>query len=269
MTATTATTSRVLRAAAAAVIVATSMLAAAATAHADNRCADVLGGDWTDHNGVCTASLSSVRDAVMTLSIDIPPGITDDPTAGPLVRDYLHTRADEWRKTGASMVRANGASVDYQVYSHGRVKSVVFHEFQQTVGDTPNDTYRTFTFDLASGRRLQLADLFNSGVDPMTALPPLARPYLSEALDAAPPPHDPGTYPFTTDKFEPQPDGSGYSSNYRAFALTDNELILYLPDAPMTHENPWPQDRFVWSMNGGTVTPHIPLAALAPILQPL
>jgi hypothetical protein len=70
-----------------------------------------------------------------------------------------------------------------------------------------------------------------------------------------------------TDKFEPQPDGSGYSGNYRAFAVTPEELILYLPDLPMAHENPWPRDRFVWSMDGGTVTVHIPLEALTTILR--
>ena len=257
--------SRVLRAAGG-IALATCCLLTAATASADNPCSDVLGGDWNYQDGVCSSTLTSVRDAIMTLSVGMPLELTSDPTAGPLVRGYLRGRVDDWRKTGASMVRANEASVHYQVFSHGPMKSVVFHEFQQTVGNTPNDAYRPFTFDLARGQRLELADLFKPGVDPLTALPPLARPYLSEALNHAWPPHDPGTYPFTTDKFEPQPDGSGYSSNYRAFALTPDELILYMPDLPMAHENPFPRDRLRWSMDGGTVTVRVPLAALAPIL---
>lgn len=47
-------------------------------------------------------------------------------------------------------------------------------------------------------------------------------------------------------------------------------LTLYMPDYPVAHDAPvdyipWMP---VWSMNGGTVRAHIPLAALAPILRP-
>ncbi len=69
-------------------------------------------------------------------------------------------------------------------------------------------------FDLAHGKRLELVDLFVAEVDPLTALPQLVRPCLTDALDEAAPPHDPNTHPFTTQEREPQPDGSGYSSNY-------------------------------------------------------
>lgn len=96
----------------------------------------------------------------------------------------------------------------------------------------------------------------------------LPGPYLLPALDAAQPPYDPGTYPFTPDNFQPQHDGSGYSGGCRAFAMTADALVLYLPDTPMTHETPWPADRFVWSMDGGTVQVRVPLAALAGILRP-
>ncbi len=243
--------------------------ALATPAGADSACTAVLGGNWDEQNGVCATSLTSVRQAIMTLSVGIPHQLIDDPTAGPLIRGYLRARVDDWRKTSESMVRANEASVDYRIYSHGPVTSVVFHEYWWTVGNMQNNAYRTFTFDLGQGRRLELADLFKPGVDPLTALPALVRPYLSDVLDRAQPPHVPGTYPFTPDNWEPQPDGSGYSGNYRAFALTVDELILYMPDAPMAHENPWPRDRLVWSMDGNTVEAHIPLAALAPILRPL
>lgn len=58
----------------------------------------------------------------------------------------------------------------------------------------------------------------------------------------------------------------GILGQYRAFAVTPDELILYLPDVPMTHETPWPRDRFVWSMDGGTVIVRVPLSALSSIL---
>jgi hypothetical protein len=258
----------VFRKSAIAMILVGALVASASPAAATSSCGAVLGGNWDDNDGACVTQLTSNRQAIMTMTIGMPRELIDDPTAGPVLRDYLRTRADDWRTTAASMVRANEASVDSRVYSHGPLRSVVFHEYWWTVGNMQNNAYRTFTFDLASGRRLELTDLFTAGVDPLTALPALVRPFLLPALDAARPPHDPGTYPFTPDKFEPQRDGSGYSGNYRAFALTTDDLILYLPDAPMAHENPWPPDRLVWSVDGGTVEVDVPLGALTPILRP-
>ncbi|MGB3483251.1 MAG: mannan-binding protein [Mycobacterium sp.] len=235
-----------------------------ATAHASNPCTDALGGGWNYSDGVCTSAVTSIREAILTLSVALPPDVAADP----VVRDYLRSRTDSWRTTGASIIRASDFSIDIQSSSHGPLRSIVVHEVQHTVGDyASNNSYQTFTFDLATKSRLQLANLFKPGVDPLTAIPPLARPYLIDALDRAQPPHDPGTYPFTPDKFEPQPDGSGYADNYRAFAVTDTDLVLYLPGWPMRHENPFPQDRLQWSMDGGTVVERVPLAVLSPIMR--
>lgn len=205
----------------------------------------------------------------MTITVQLPDHLITNPAAEQTITTYLRPLVDGWRRTGATMVRDSDYHVDNQQFTHNGLTSVVFHEFWQTFGSPPNDAYRTFTFDLAQNRQLKLADLFRPGVDPLIALPPLVRPYLTPALDQAAPPHDPGTHPFTTDKFEPQPDGSGYAANYRAFALTADELILYLPDAPIDHERPFPRDRFVWSMDGGAVIVHVPLTALTPILRSL
>ncbi|MEN4450108.1 RsiV family protein [Mycobacterium sp. SM3041] len=212
------------------------------------------------------AAISSVRGAETVLSVKYPNDLLNAPTTGAPMLAYLHGLANRWQQSGAEMVRDSDYHLDYQTFSHGTLRSIVFQEFWQTVGNPPNDAYRTFTFDEAHGRMLSLADLLKPGADPKTTLPPLVRPYLTDALNQAAPPHEPGTYPFTTDKFEPQPDGSGYAGDYRAFALTPDELILYLPDAPMAHENPWPRDRFVWSMDGGAVQVHVPLSALTPVL---
>lgn len=234
---------------------------APAAAAPDARCTAVLGGEWSDQAGSCLATVPSARAAAMAISMQFP---SDLPSAA--VRTYLNVLARQWRQSGATMVRDSDYRLDYQQFSHNTLRSIVFHEFWQTIGAPPNDAYRTFTYDATQGRELALADLFKPGVDPLAALPPLVRPYLDDALNLAAPQHDPGTYPFTADKFEPQPDGSGYSGNYRAFALTADELILYLPDRPIAHENPWPRDRLVWSMNGGAVQVHVPLSALASIL---
>lgn len=249
------------------VSVGTLALAMAWPAAADGVCTAVLGGEWHTSSDTCTAFVESQRKAVMALTVSVPRDLVDHPATGPTVRGYLRERAESWRTMGQEMARASKASIDFRTYSNGRLRSVVFHEFQQTVGNMANNGYRTFTFDLGSGQRLELADLFKPGVDPLSALPPLARPYLDEPLGRAQPPHMPGSYPFTVDRFEPQPDGSGFAGDYRAFAVTADELILYLPDRPMPHESPWPQDRLVWSMDGGIVNARIPLPALTSILR--
>ncbi|MEZ0050281.1 hypothetical protein ABIA30_001271 [Mycobacterium sp. MAA66] len=218
---------------------------------------------------MCSASVTSKQGATMNIAVALPDELMDDPTAGPVLQAYSRDLVDGWRKTGELVTRDNTASAEYQLYSAtSSVKSVVYHELFQTQGTLPNDAYRTFTFDLARGKRLDLVDLFAPGVDPLTAIPPLARPYLIQALDQASPPHQPNTYPFILDKWEPHLDGSGFSGNYRAFALTPDELILYMPDAPMSHENPPQPGEFRWSMDGGTVTVRIPLAVLKPLLRP-
>lgn len=241
--------------------------ATAAVAAPTSRCTATLVGDWADQAGTCVAEVASPRLATMTIAVQMPDNLIANPAAGQAITAYLRPLVDRWRATGATMVRDSDYHVDNQQFTHNGLTSVVFHEFWQTFGSPPYDAYRTFTFDLAQNRQLKLADLFRPGVDPLTALPPLVRPYLTQALDQAAPPHDPGTYPFTTDRFEPHPDGSGYAANYRAFALTADELILYLPDAPIDHERPFPRDRFVWSMDGGAVTVHVPLGTLAPIMR--
>ena len=143
----------------------------------------------------------------------------------------------------------------------------MFRETYHADGPAFNNAYRTFTFDMATGKRLLLADLMKPGVDPLVAIPPLAQPFIEQALDQAPPPHQPRTYPFLADRWLPS---NVYSGGYKAWALTPDELVLYMPDYPVAHDTPLnyspglPQ----WAMDGGTVQAHIPLAALRPVLRP-
>jgi hypothetical protein len=237
-------------------------------AAADTWCGPGLGGHWDDQSGHCTLSVYSQANATMDIDIAVPLGLMDNPVAGPVIRDYALRAGSAWRDTGRSLFRDNSSSIDSAVFQHGNVQSVVFHEQFLTYANKLNEAYRTFTFDLARGKQLELADLFVDGVDPLTAIPPIARPYLENVLPITPPRHDPGEYPFVPDRWEPHADGSGFSGNYRAFALTANELVLYMPDRPMTHENPPPPGQWQWSMNGGIVTLHIPLQALREVLAP-
>ncbi len=228
---------------------------------------DELTAVWDGTN--CVTTVESNRNARMTISLALPDGLLDNPTAGPLLREYYSNLINAWRRTGATMVRDSKASAYVESYpGPGAVQSLVVHEVWLPDGVQANNAYRSFIFDLAQGRRLALADIFKSGVDPLQVIPPAARPLLPAALDAAPPPHEPGTYPFTVQEWEPSGSGSGFSGDYRGWALSTNELILRLPDAPMAHEYPIPRDRFVWSMDGGAVTIRVPLAALAASLRP-
>ncbi len=250
-------------------LLATSVLVAAATvpnvatarASAPSFCGE-LGGDWDGQ--YCHASVTSERNAVRDIKVAVPGELVDNPSAGPVIRDYLRTLVNNWRTANAHMAADSYGEENYQIFQHGNLLSAVFHEDYHADGPKPNNAYRTFTFDTASGRRLQLSDLTTS--DPLTAIPPLARPFIETALNEAPPPHDPGTYPFTVDRWTPD---KVYSGAYKAWALTPDELILYMPDYPVGHDEPinFTPGVMQWFMDGGTVQAHIPLSALASVLR--
>ncbi|ORV86934.1 mannan-binding protein [Mycobacterium interjectum] len=250
-------------------VIATSVLVAATTvldagaahASAQSFCGE-LGGNW---DGLyCHTSVTSERNALRDIKVAVPDDLVDNPTTGPVVRDYLRTLVNNWRTAGAHMVADSFGEENYQVFQHGSLLSVVFHEDYHADGPKPNNAYRTFTFDMARGRRLQLSDLTTA--DPLTAIPPLGAPFIQTALDQAPPPHDPGSYPFVFDRWTPD---KVYSGAYKAWALTPNELILYMPDYPVAHDEPinFAPGALQWFMDGGSVKAHIPLSALAPVLR--
>ncbi|OCB46254.1 hypothetical protein A5721_13960 [Mycobacterium vulneris] len=242
------------------------VVAPVANASAVQLCGE-LGATWDGTN--CTVLVTSQRKAEMFISLRLPAPLLDDPTTGPALSSYYHRLMDGWRKTGSTTPRDSSASADYQVFSGpGAVQSVIVHETFMPFGIQANNAYRSFVFDMAQRRRLDLADLFKPGVDPVAAVSAAAAPALPAALDSAAPPHAPNTYPFTVQEWQPGPDGPGYSGEYRAFGLTADHLILYLPDAPMQREDPFPNDRLVWSMDGGTVTVEVPLSALNGSLRP-
>jgi len=234
--------------------------AATARASAPSFCGE-LGGDWDGQ--YCHASVTSERNAVRDIKVAVPGELIDSSTAGPVIRDYLRTLVGNWRNANAHMIADSYGEENYEIFQHGKLLSAVFHEDYHADGPKPNNAYRTFTFDMASGRRLQLSDVTTS--NPLTAIPPLAQPFIETALNQAPPPHDPGTYPFV-DRWTPD---KVYSGAYKAWALTPDELILYMPDYPVGHDEPlnFTTGTMQWYMDGGTVQAHIPLSALGPILR--
>lgn len=242
--------------------------APSAAASAPTFC-DELGGNWDGQ--FCTTSVVSERKAVRNIKMALPGDLVDNP----VIREYLTNLMNNWRNAAKKMVQDSFGEQHFQVFHRGDAMSVVFHEiYSGTFGTDalahPNapilsEAYRTFTF--AGGRQLQLADLFKPDVDHRAEIPRLGAPFIVAALDAAPPPHQPGTYPFTPDRWTPD---KVYSGGYKAWALTPDELILYMPDYPVGRDSPidFTPGLMQWSMDGGTVQAHIPLSALSPILRP-
>ena len=251
------------RLSAAVVLVAAATIPTTATTHASapSFCGE-LGGDWDGQ--YCHTTVTSERNAVRDIKVAVPDDLVDNPTTGSVIRDYLHTLVNNWKTANGSMAADSYGEENFEVFRHGNLLSAVFHEDYHADGPKFNNAYRTFTFDMASGRRVQLADLTTS--NPLTAIPPLAQPFIETALNQAPPPHDPGTYPFVVDRWTPD---KVYSGAYKAWAVTPDELILYMPDYPVAHDEPinFTPGVMQWFMDGGTVQAHIPLSALSSVLR--
>jgi Protein of unknown function (DUF3298)/Mannan-binding protein len=260
---------RFIRSSAVAVVVAAVLATASPVSASAPSFCDELGGQWDGQ--FCTTSVVSERKAVRNITMALPGDLVENP----VIRQYLTNLMNNWRNAATKMVQNSFGEQHFQIFQHGEAMTAVFHEmYSGTVGTDalahPNapivsDAYRTFTF--AGGRQVQLADLFKPGVDHLAEIPRLGGPFIVAALDAAPPPHQPGTYPFTADRWTPD---KVYSGGYKAWALTPDELVLYMPDYPVGRDSPtnFTPGIMQWSMDGGTVQAHIPLSALASVLRP-
>lgn len=250
---------------ASAVLVAASVCGApSASASAVSLC-DQIGGQWNGQ--YCHATVKSERQAVREINIAIP-GEVDSPAVGGAITDYLTTLMNNWRTFGQGMAQDSWGDANFEVFQHGNIHTVVFHETYNSEstarldGPAINSAYRTFAYNQATGQQVQLADVVD-----VSAIPSLGAPYIQTALDQAAPPHQPNTYPFIPERWSPD---KVYSGGYKAWALTPDELILYLPDYPVARDTPvdFTPGAYLWSMSGGTVQPHIPLSALTPALRP-
>jgi hypothetical protein len=226
---------------------------------------DQIGGQWNGQ--YCQATVVSERKAVREINISIPAEV-DNPVIGGAISGYLSTLMNNWRTAAAQMHQNSRGDANFEVFHHGNIHTVVFHETYDSEstgrfeGAAIQSAYRTFAFDSAAGRQIQLSDVVD-----INAIPTLGAPYIQAALDQAPPAHQPNTYPFIPERWTPD---KVYSGGYKAWALTPNELILYMPDYPVARDTPidFTPANYIWSMTGGVVQPRIPLSALAPALRP-
>ena len=133
---------------AALVLAAAAMIPNAAKVHASapSFCGD-LGGNWDGQ--YCHASVTSERNAVRDIKVAVPDDLVDNPTTGPVIRDYLHTLVNNWRNANAHMAADSYGEENFEVFRHANLLSAVFHEDYHADGPQPNNAYRTFTFDMA------------------------------------------------------------------------------------------------------------------------
>ncbi|MGB1225987.1 MAG: mannan-binding protein, partial [Mycobacterium sp.] len=164
---------RMMAVAAAAGVAMAVLTAPAASASAQSFCGE-LGGDWDGQ--YCRTSVLSERQATREIRVAIPGDLIDNPTTSSAIRPYLRDLFTNWRTKGETMVQDSWGTENFQVFHHGPALSVVFHEQYNSSGVELMNAFRTFTFDMASGRQLQLADITKPGVDPLVAIPPLAAP---------------------------------------------------------------------------------------------
>ena len=214
-------------------------------------CAE-LHGMWDPQERSCAVVSSLPKDVTVTTTIRYPEGLISDPVLGPGLRDYARQFLGE--RTNPGYLTSNGsAQAGTTALTGHETKTLVFFEdwyYQQM--PHPSEALATWTFDLARGKRIQLADLFCPGTDPLAALPPLVRPYLRQAY-AAKTDGFAGAIPL--EQFEPGEHGY-LASDYRAWALDGDDLLLYLPAS-----------RGPAGMPPGYLTPRVPLTALRPILR--
>jgi Protein of unknown function (DUF3298) len=211
-------------------------------------CSEV-GGTWDQAAQVCSVTRTNPNHTTVKVTAKYPVDLVDDPATGPPLKDFLRKFFGSFPPT-ADWKRDVTANLTYETYRHGPdVKSVVFHDDYDVGGAHPVTEIDTFTFDLKNKKQLALADLFCSGVDPLKALPPLARPFVEREWKA-------NATNAATDISEFEPDGTGanYAENYKAWYLDNDDLVLVMPASRMG-----PVAAGMWQ-------PQVPFSALRPIM---
>lgn len=183
-------------------------------------CAE-LAGAWDAAAGHCTLTRVSAEGTHVEVNAAYPADLVDDPTAGPVLKSFVRKFFDHY---GTPDDRGDGdATLQYSVYTQPpATKSVVFQgDWYYKSMPHPNEDITTFTFDLFQHKQLQLTDLFCPGIDPLKAVPPIARREVQQQLAHT---------GIPVERFEPG-DRGGFADDYQAWALDGDSLVLYMPAA--------------------------------------
>jgi hypothetical protein len=215
-------------------------------------CAEV-GGSWDPTSETCSLTgTNAAKHITVKVTANYPAALVDDPTAGPALKEFLRAFFARFGYPGDEFAHDGYAGLNYQTYRHGTdVKSIVFYTNYDLGGVHPLADIDTFTFDFKRKIQLSLADLFCPGVDPLKALPPLARPYVLAVVNPN------GNPTFDIRLYEPGDNsrdyGENYSGNYKDWYLDNDDFVLVMPTS---RSGPTPPGMF---------EPHVPLSALLPI----
>lgn len=134
----------------------------------------------------------------------------------------------------------------YEDFTHGdNIVSLVYTVFYFTGGAHPNSFFETFTFNLDTGERLGLYDVFPEAGNPLDVIAPVVQAALTEKFG------DAADAEWIASGAGPDP------VNYQDFALTDDSVIFYF--------EPYQVAAYVF----GPSEVEIPLSDLAAVMAPL
>jgi hypothetical protein len=213
-------------------------------AQGEDRCF-MKGGAWDANAGRCTLH------AGVEVNINYPLDLADGGVMEQNIDAYLEILRFDFLRDFADFGLVDSAgnpwslNVDYETFNHSPdVLSLKFTIAEYTGGAHGNLVFETFIFDLAENRVLELADLFQPGVDPLATIAPLVHDLaLAEMTDMS----DPDWIATGT---APLPE------NYQSFALTADALVFFFPPYQLAAYAAGPQ------------TISLPLSDLADVLAP-
>jgi hypothetical protein len=135
-------------------------------------------------------------------------------------------------------------SDSYTPYSGSHTISYVFNIYEDTLGAHPNTYFHTFTFDMQSGKSLNLADVFVSGSDYLNQLSTLSRAALTKQQGS------------NADSSMITNGTTSTTENFQNFVIDGKDFVIIFP----------PYQVAPYSL--GTQTVRIPLADLKSELLP-
>lgn len=197
--------------------------------------------------GQCKLVMADPSGAHVEVDATYPADLVDNPTAGPILREFVRKFFTDYGSSAS--FGAGNAKLTSKVFTHPpATKSVVFQsDWSFTSMPHPSGQITTFTFDLDQHKQVRLTDLVCPSLDPLKAIPPIARPYVQQTLSGS---------PFTVEQFEPDRSEGQFADSYQAWALDGGDLVLYMP-----------AERGPGGIPPGYIAPRIPLATLSPILR--
>lgn len=217
-----------------------------------------LGGQWSAGEQFCGKVVENPNQTKTVLEARYPADLVEGGLSGPALQKFLKDFIARFSKvTDDPRATDGGASLRYRQFEHApALKSVLFSNIYY-VGNAkyPAEELTGFTFDSNKGKQLAIADLFQSGTKAFADLADLVRPIVQDQLDPVNAVRARRGQPLLpAGDFDP---GMPMNPNsYPVFAVSEDELVLYLPQVRSGEP-------------GSTmIEAHVELSALRDLLRP-